>query len=145
MLLGPPTAFSIACSSEMTSLGRHGSERGGSEGGGREGGRRREEGGGREGGRREGREGGRREEGYEEGKCMSSRQRGNGGGKLINTNHPGTTSKERKGLVKHCILHMYMLGTFIKRQILNRYIYQSCTRTCFPLSLYLFDFYVSVL
>ena len=57
MLLGPPTAFSIARSSEMTSLGRHGVRgEGGREGGRREGGREER----REGGREERREGGRK-------------------------------------------------------------------------------------
>ena len=104
----------------------------------------------REGGRREGR----REEEEEEGRrkvmkkvsvhvytYMSSRQRGKGGGKLINTNHPGTTSKERKGLGKHCILHMYIHAWNFYQKANSH----SCTRTYFPLSLRLFDFYVSVL
>ena len=56
MLLGPPTAFSIACSSEMTSLRERGEGERGREGGrqaGREGEREGEREGG-EGGRRKG-------------------------------------------------------------------------------------------
>ena len=62
MLLGPPTAFSIACSSEMTSLGEEGGREGG-RGGGREGGRKGGRVAGRQGGREGGREGGRKERG----------------------------------------------------------------------------------